>query len=91
MFTQKEEIGTDGSKRPLANALFIQNLNPLKQRKKEEEQKKAKEQIGAMGAIVAITDDSLSNGAAKDGSSHAEGAQDGQEKLPKANTIEIPE
>lgn len=41
----KGSMSDDASKsssdrRPIANALFIQNLNPLKQKKKEEESKK---------------------------------------------------
>ena len=49
---------SSSDRRPIANALFIQNLNPLKQKKKEEDNKQ-NELIGTMGAQVAIVERSI--------------------------------
>ena len=51
-------MGSKAHKRPIANALFIQNLNPLKKKQQEEENNKDEDDdmIVGGGAKVSLTD-----------------------------------
>ena len=50
-------ISTD--KRPIANALFIQNLNILKQKKRKKEKEQPIDFIGTMGLEVSIVEQAV--------------------------------
>lgn len=49
-------VGEQASSRPIANALFIQNINPLKKKKNTAEDENGDEMIAGGGEKVSLTD-----------------------------------